>query len=147
MCTILCGIDSLNGIIHYAENKKEFLESKFGITKIPSKPTLSRVLNMVDTGKVAEITTGIMKESIEDTCSVVAVDGKAIHSTAEKGKPHSALQVFTAYCTKSSVVLGQKAIHEKTNQIPVFQEILEYIDIKGKTVTTDAHVLPERNLP
>ena len=138
MCAVLCGIDSLNGIISYAENKKEFLENKFGITKIPSKPTLSRVLNMVDAGNVAGIITGIMKESIEDTGSVVAVDGKAMRSTAEKGKPHSALQVLTAYCTESSVVLGQEAIHEKTNEIPVFQEMLEYIDIKGKTVTADA---------
>ncbi|MCI9080403.1 MAG: transposase [Lachnospiraceae bacterium] len=47
-------------------------------------------------------------------------------------------QVLTAYCTESSVVLGQEAIHEKTNEIPVFQEMLEYIDIKGKTVTADA---------
>ncbi len=138
MCAVLCGIDSLNGIISYAENKKEFLANKFGITKISSRATLSRILNMVDAGKIAEIITGIMKESIEDTGNVVAVDGKAIRSTAEKGKPHSALQVLTAYCTESSVVLGQEAIHEKTNEIPVFQEMLEYIDIKGKTVTADA---------
>ncbi len=116
MCAVLCGIDSLNGIISYAENKKEFLENKFGITKIPSKPTLSCILNMVDAGNVAGIITGIMKESIEDTGSVVAVDGKAMRSTVEKGKPHSALQVLTAYCTESSVVLGQEAIHEKTNE-------------------------------
>ena len=25
MCAVLCGIDSLNGIINYAGNKKEFL--------------------------------------------------------------------------------------------------------------------------
>ncbi len=138
MCAVLCGIDSLNGIISYAENKKEFLQNKFGITKIPSKPALSCILNMVDAGNVAGIITGIMKESIEDTGSVVAVDGKAMRSTAEKGKPHSALQVLTAYCTESSVVLGQEAIHEKTNEIPVFQEMLEYMDIKGKTMTADA---------
>ncbi len=69
MCAVLCGIDSLSGIISYAE-------------------------------KIAEIITGIMKESIEDTGNVVAVDGKAIQSTAEKGKPHSTLQVLTAYYTE-----------------------------------------------
>lgn len=29
-------------------------------------------------------------------------------------------------------------IHEKTNEIPVFQEMLAYLDIEGKTVTADA---------
>ena len=71
---------------------------------------------MIDAGKVAEIITGIMKESREDTGNIVAVDGKAIRSTAEKRKPRSAMQVLTAYCTESSVVLGQEAIHEKTNE-------------------------------
>ncbi len=74
----------------------------------------------MDAGNVAGIITGIMKESINDTGNVVAVDGKAIQSTAEKGKPYTALQVLTAYCTESSVVLGQEAIHEKTNEIPIF---------------------------
>ncbi len=98
--------------------KKEFLENKFGITKIPSKATLSRVLNMVDAENVAGIITGIMKESIEDTGSVVAVDGKAMRSTAEKGKPHSALQVLTAYCTESSVVLDRKPYMKKQMKSP-----------------------------
>ena len=66
------------------------------------------------------------------------MDGKAIQSTAEKEKSHPALQILTAYCTENSVVPGQEAIYEKTNEIPVFQEMLEYIDIKGKTVTADA---------
>ena len=60
MYAILCGIDSSGGITCYAENKKEFLANKFGITKIPSRATLSRILNMVDAEKIAEIITGIM---------------------------------------------------------------------------------------
>lgn len=63
MCAVLCGIDSLNGIISYAENKMEFLKNKFGITKIPSRSILSCVLNMVDAGKVAEIITWTMKKT------------------------------------------------------------------------------------
>ena len=40
---------------------------------------------------------------------------------------------------ESGVVLGQKYINgEKTNEIPVFQEMLLYVDIKGKTITADA---------
>lgn len=69
---------------------------------------------------------------------VVAVDGKSIRSTAKVGNPHSALQILSAYVTNSGVVLAQEAIHEKTNEIPVFHEMLTYLDIAGKTVTADA---------
>lgn len=70
---------------------------------------------------------------------VIAVDGKAIRSTSKKGRPHSALQILTAYITRSGIVLGQKAIHTKTNEIPVFQEMLEMLDVAGKTITADAN--------
>ena len=33
---------------------------------------------------------------------------------------------------------GQELIHEKTNEIPVFQEMLTYLAIEGKTITADA---------
>ena len=40
--------------------------------------------------------------------------------------------------TDSGVILAWEAIHEKTNEIPVFREMLTYLDIEGKTVTSDA---------
>ncbi len=69
---------------------------------------------------------------------VIAMDGKAIRSTAKPSKPHSALQIRSAYVTGSGVILAQEAIHEKTNRIPVFQEIVNCLDVEGKTVTADA---------
>ena len=57
----------------------------------------------------------------------VAVDGKAICSTTKPGNPLSALQILSAYVTSSGIILGQESIHEKTNEIPVFQEMLTYL--------------------
>ena len=65
-------------------------------------------------------------------------DGKAICSTAKPDNPHSALQILSTYVTGNRIVLAQKAIHEKTNEILVFQEMLTYLEIVGKTVTADA---------
>ena len=138
MCMVICGIDELCEIVKYAENKREFLQKEFGIDKIPSKPTFSRVLNMIDGIKVANIIIEIMQENVENMGEIIAVDGKAIRSTTKKGKAHSALQILTAYFTESGVVLGQESIHEKTNEIPIFQTMLDYIDISGKIITADA---------
>ena len=69
---------------------------------------------------------------------IVAVDGKAIRSTSKKGKKCSALQIITAYLTRSGAILGQEMIDEKTNEIPVFQAMLGYMDIKGKIITADS---------
>lgn len=138
MCAVMCGLDGLAEIMAYAKNKASFIKERFGIEEIPSKPTMSRILNMVNGGAVAKVIIEVMKEKAELLGDVIAVDGKAIRSTSKKGKVHSALQILTAYITESGVVLGQKTIHEKTNEIPVFQEMLEIIDVKGKTITADA---------
>lgn len=42
------------------------------------------------------------------------------------------------YLTENGVAIAQDSIHEKSNEIPVFQEMLEYLDVDGKVVTTDA---------
>jgi len=138
MCAVLSGLDGLADIVVYSQNRAEFFKSQFGIERIPSKPTFSRILNMMDGDKVAKVIIEIMKDKQDSLGNIIAVDGKAIRSSAEKGKPHSALQILTAYMTESGVVLGQNSIHEKTNEIPVFQEMLDFIDVKGKTITADA---------
>ena len=138
MCAVLCGFDKLCDIMIFAEAKESFLRNTFGITEIPSKPTFSRVLAAVDGQKVAEAIISFMKDCLGTEGDVVAVDGKAIRSTSKDGEPHSALQIVTAYLTSNGLILGQEKIHDKTNEIPVLQEMLEYLNIKGKVITADA---------
>lgn len=138
MCAVLCGLDELGDIVTFAENKSKFLNDNFGIEQIPSKSTISRVLSIIDGQKVAQVIIDIMKTAINKSEKVIAVDGKAIRSTSKTDKPHSALQIITAYLTESGVVLGQEKIREKTNEIPVLHQMLEYMNIEGKTITADA---------
>ncbi|WP_460055466.1 transposase family protein, partial [Pseudolactococcus yaeyamensis] len=84
MCAVLCGLDQLCDIVTYAENKAEFFKRTFNIEKIPSKPTFSRVLSMMDGQKVSEVIFEIMRENFEVVGEIIAVDGKAIRSTSQK---------------------------------------------------------------
>lgn len=138
MCAIFCGLDTLGDIMIYAENNKDFFKNRLNISKIPSKATLARILSMIDGAQVGAIIIEIMREQFGVTGDVIAVDGKAIRSTSKSGQPHSALQILTAYITSSGVVLGQDAIHKKTNEILVFQQMLTNLNIEGKTITAEA---------
>lgn len=138
MCAVLSGLDKLDEIIAYQENNRENLQKDFGIDKFPSKSTYSRVLSIVDGKAVGEVILKMMRERLVSKGEIIAVDGKAIRSTAEKGKPHSALQILSAYLTENGVTLGQDYIHEKTNEIPVFQKMLDNLDVEGKVITADA---------
>ena len=138
MSAIMCGLDGLAEIMEHAKNRADFFKTYYGIEDIPSKPTVSRILNMLDGDELSKVIIEIMKERADLVGNIIAVDGKAIRSTSKKGEAKSALQILTAYLTESSIVLGQEAIHNKTNEIPVFQSMLNILDIKGKIITADA---------
>jgi predicted transposase YbfD/YdcC len=138
MCSVISGLEKLEEIVTYAENKQRFLSQVFKIDSYPSESQISRILNMVNGEEVAEAIIEIMKLRILKLGDVIAVDGKAIRSTIPKGKTHGGLQILTAYFVESGVVLGQKYIDKKTNEIPVFQDMLCCINIGGKIITGDA---------
>lgn len=140
MSAVICGVTELADMMVYFENKLEFYKTQFGIEKYPSKPTLSRILSMVNGEEVGKIIVEIMRNKTENLGDIIAVDGKEIRSTGKKGKPHSFLQIVTAYATESGVTLGQESIsyEDKTNEIPVFQHMLEYLDVNKKTIIADA---------
>ncbi len=138
MCAVLSGLDTLGDLVIYAKSKKGFLSKELGIEKIPSKATFARILSMIDGKEIGEAIVDVLRSRFGTAGEVVAVDGKAICSTSKSGNPHSALQISSAYVTSNGIVLGQEAIHEKTNEIPVFQEMLTYLDIEGKIITADA---------
>jgi predicted transposase YbfD/YdcC len=93
-------------------------------------------MNLLDGEIVAEIIINIMRETLGIQGEVIAFDGKTICATAKGNREK--LHIMTAYITHSGVVLSQKTVGEKTNEIPIMQEMLKYIDLKGKVITADA---------
>jgi predicted transposase YbfD/YdcC len=138
MCAVLCGLDELEEIVTFGKGKKEFLNKHFGITKVPSEATLSRIMNMVNGDIVAGLVINIMREMIGISGDIIAIDGKTICSTAKKGSSREKLHIVTAYLTNNGVTLGQLPVNEKTNEIPVLRDLLDMIDIEGKIITADA---------
>ena len=138
MSAVLCSVDTLEKILVYAHGKLGFFMEKFGIEKIPSKSTLCRILRMLDPEKISGSILKIMRDRIDVVDEILSVDGKTIRSTCSRDAKDSALHVLTVYGTASGISFKQKRVNKKTNEIPVFQEILNYLNIKGKIITADA---------
>ena len=137
MCAVMCGLDEPESILEYANEKRAFLRETFGIEKIPSKSTLQRVLNIVNGEIVAECVCDIMSETLGTDGDIIALDGKAVCS-CESDYAEQKVRIVSAFITKTGVVLGQRTIPEKTNEIPVVRELLSMFNIDGKIITADA---------
>lgn len=138
MCGVLCGLDSIDGIKEYADEKREMFKEYFAIEKIPSQMTLERTLTSIDVDKLGIAILGILTRNLKTTGKVISIDGKTIKSTEKMNKYENSLQILTAYLTENGICLGQTAVYEKTNEIPVAKDILDMLDIKEKIITMDA---------
>jgi hypothetical protein len=125
-CGVMCGLDKLEAIEEYGKSKHAWLKEVFGIERIPSDSTISRVLNLVDATVVVDCVVELMKAQLGTPGEQIALDGKTICATATEMTKQEKLHIVTMYMVENGVVLGQKAVPEKTNEIPVVRELLDY---------------------
>lgn len=137
MIAILCGMDELDKIIDYGNNKKEFLKKEFDIKLIPSKSTLTRVMAMINPNRLSLSVVCILNTLIKKEAQQVMIDGKAIKSTDAIKTIETMMNIVTAY-TDTGISLGQKTVNSKSNEIPAVRELIEMLNIEGMVVTADA---------
>ena len=119
------------------KNKKDFLEKEFNIKLIPSKPTLTRVMAIINPKHLSLSIVGILNTLIKSKTSQIMLDWKAIKSTDAVKTIETIMNIITAY-TDTGISLGQITVDSKNNEIPAVQELIEIINIEGKVVTADA---------
>jgi hypothetical protein len=100
----------------------------------PSEPTLRRHLQSIDAGKLDEIINQWLVEQTDP--DAIAVDGKTLKGAKDvNGKQ---LHLMSAILHKEGVVVSQRPVDKKTNEIKEFQALLNPLDLKDKVVTADA---------
>ena len=73
---------------------------------------------------------------------VVAIDGKTLRAALEpskKGADKKAIvHMFSAWASRNSLVLGQRRVDEKSNEITAIPKLLDALELSGTVVTIDA---------
>ena len=72
-----------------------------------------------------------------DRGEVVAIDGKALCGTRETGKK-AIVHMVSAWAEGNGLVLAQRKVDEKSNEITAIPKLLEALELSGTVVTIDA---------
>jgi predicted transposase YbfD/YdcC len=134
----LSSVDDWEGIEEFAKDQEEWLRTFLELPNgIPSHDTFNRVFRLLDPGAFTEAFLGWVK-GVRDKIpgDVVAIDGKTLRSSMAEGKP--ALHVVSAWSTANHLVLGQRSVDVKSNEITAIPELLKVLELKGCIVTIDA---------
>ena len=134
----MCGADSWEDIYRFAEFQEDWLRTFLKLPHgVPSSDTLNRVFLLLDTKAFGECFLGWVRDIRKKVPrDIVALDGKTLRASMSEGQP--ALHVVSAFSTTNRLVLGQRAVDAKSNEITAIPELLKVLDLKGCIVTLDS---------
>ena len=152
VCAVIACAESWNDIALYGRSKltwlRTFLELPNGI---PSHDTFRRVFMLIDpeafeacfTAWAASLAAGFERE-------VVAIDGKTLRRSFDRKHERAPLHLVSAWASAQGLVLGQRCVEDKSNEITAIPALLDQLALQGSIVTLDAmgcqRVIAERIL-
>ncbi len=140
ICAVICGAEGWTDIENFGNSKlpwlKTFLELPNGI---PSHDTFGRVFSLLDAREfqlafyewvlaVNEIVHG----------QIINIDGKRLGGSGDKHLGKRAIYMVSAWAEENEIVLGQRKVDEKSNEITAIPELLKMLALSGCIVTIDA---------
>lgn len=140
ICAVLCGAESYPAIEDFGYEREEWLRQFLELPAgIPSHDTFNRVLQLLDPEALQACFLGWMQAVAEVTAGeVVAIDGKVLRRSFAKGTGKQAIHMVSAWASENGVVLGQRKVDTKSNEIRAIPALLDLLLLKGCIVTIDA---------
>ncbi len=140
VCAVLCGAESDPAIEDFGHERAEWLKQFLELPEgIPSHDTFNRVLRLLDPVQFQACFPRWMQAVVAVTAGeVVAIDGKALRRSFAKGRGKRVLHMVRAWASENGVVLGQRKVDTKSNEITAIPELLDLLALKGCIVTIDA---------
>lgn len=139
VAAVLSGAESWNDISDYGESKQDWLRTFLSLPGgIPSHDTFNRVFSALDpeefeqgfaawVASIAKLTAG----------EVVAIDGKTLCGSRQSGKKQL-VHMVSAWASANNLVLGQRKVDDKSNEITAIPKLLAALELSGTVVTIDA---------
>lgn len=109
---------------------------------IPCADWLRVVMNRVSPDLFAACFLAFVAERLPDALGQIAIDGKTSRRSHDRGRGQAALYLVSAYATTHSLILGQRAVADKSNEITAIPLLLEELAasgaLSGSLVSIDA---------
>jgi predicted transposase YbfD/YdcC len=140
VCAVLCGADTWVDVELFGRSKETWLRSFLALPHgIPSHDTFGRVFAALDASAFEAAFLGWVRDHVTGAGErVVAIDGKTLRRSHDRAHGTGPLHLVSAWATDHGLVLGQRAVADKSNEIVAIPVLLDALDVEGAVVTIDA---------
>lgn len=140
ICAIICGAEGWTDIENFGKNKEPWLKTFLELPNgIPSHDTFGRVFSMIDAQQF-QLAFFEWVWAVNDIIQgqIVNIDGKCLRGSDDPKLGKRAIYMVSAWAEANEIVLGQRKVDEKSNEITAIPELLKLLAISGCIVTIDA---------
>jgi predicted transposase YbfD/YdcC len=141
VCAVIAGAESWLDIALYGQEKVEWLSSFLALANgIPAHDTFRRVFMLIDPEPFERRFAAWSQAFAAAQCDqeVIAIDGKTVRRSFDRRCDQGPLHIVSAWACDRRLVLGQRQVGDKSNEITAIPELLDTLDIKDTIVTLDA---------
>jgi len=140
ICAVIAGADNWEDVEEFGKARIEWFQTFLEVPNgIPSHDTFTRVFARLDP---EQFQAGFMRwmSAVSEVVGgqVIAIDGKVLRRSHDKGIGQAAIDMVSAWATANRLVLGQVKVAEKSNEITAIPQLLEALEVSGCIVTIDA---------
>jgi predicted transposase YbfD/YdcC len=140
ICGVICGADGWTGVEAFGQAKRAWLETFLDLPNgIPSHDTFGRVFARLDPEAFQNCFLKWVQATAEVTGGqVIAIDGKCLRQSYDTWRSKAAIHMVSAWASENHLVLGQRKVDDKSNEITAIPALLELLELEGCIVTIDA---------
>jgi len=136
---VVCGAEDWEEIalfsVEHLEWLKKFLPYSGGIA---SAQTFRAVFSRIDSDCFGQCFVSWVGSLVGHIKGVVAIDGKTLCGSKREASGSGALHVISAFAHEAGLVIGQRAVDSKSNEITAIPQLLDSLALEGAIVTIDA---------
>ncbi len=134
---MLSGATTFTEMELVTRTRRKWIEKWIALPGIPSHDTFNRVLQLIEPQALEAFLRGVTQWLTQATGvpQTIAVDGKTLRGSQKAGK---AIHLLNAWADKTRLVIGQRLVDGKSNEIIALPQLLESLFLDGCVVTVDA---------
>lgn len=140
LCAVISGAEGWEDMAEYGRAKQDWFEGFLRLPNgIPCADTFGRLFARLDPEQM-QICFGSWVKSISKLlgAEVIGIDGKTLRHSGEKKCGKAAIHMVSAWASANRLVLGQRKVDDKSNEITAIPALLSVLEIAGCIVTIDA---------
>jgi predicted transposase YbfD/YdcC len=140
ICAVICGAEGWTDMENFGNSKLPWLKTFLALPNgIPSHDTFGRVFSRIDAEQF-QLAFYDWVWAVNDIIQgqIINLDGKQLRGSKDRMLGKRAIYMVSAWAEENELVLGQRKVDEKSNEITAIPELLKLLALSGCIVTIDA---------